>query len=235
MVGSGPNWEEFVGSQGQDHFLNLERRRDREVSVHTTQIGRSQSRGGSHVSHKENTRSMKLEIDYLRRRLRCDRRRSTSSGSDPSSDNERDDSYRPRSRTPSSESFLCDEDHLDKRRNKSLSRKGLGSDAMSRVLNQISKSPFTRRIEGGKLPRRFTWPTFTMYNDRTDLVEHVSHFNQRMIVHSKCEALMCKVFLSSLGPVAMRWFDGLREGFINSFKGLTWAFESRFVTCSRVP
>ena len=33
MVGSGPNREESIGSQRQDHFLNLERRRDREVSV----------------------------------------------------------------------------------------------------------------------------------------------------------------------------------------------------------
>jgi len=33
----------------------------------------------------------------------------------------------------------------------------------------------------------------------------------------------------------MRWFDGLKEGSINSFKELTRAFEARFVTCSRVP
>ena len=46
---------------------------------------------------------------------------------------------------------------------------------------------------------------------------------------------MCKVFLSSLGPVAMRWFDGLRANSINSFKELTQAFGSHFVTCSRVP
>ena len=46
---------------------------------------------------------------------------------------------------------------------------------------------------------------------------------------------MCKVFLSSLGPVAMRWFDGLKEGFISSFKELTRAFGAYFVTCSRVP
>ena len=92
---------------------------------------------------------------------------------------------------------------------------------MSRALNQISKSPFTRKIEGGRLPRRFTQPTFTMYNGRTDPVEHVSHFNQRMVVHSKNEALMCKVFPSSLGPVAMRWFDGLRVSSIDSFKELT--------------
>ena len=110
----------------------------------------------------------------------------------------------------------------------------LGNDAMSKALNQISRSPFTRKIEGGKLPQRFNQPTFTMYNGRTDLVEHVSHFNQRMIVHSKNVALMCKVFPSSLGPVAMRWFDGLGAGSIDSFKELTQAFRSCFIMCSRV-
>ena len=65
-----------------------------------------------------------------------------------------------------------------------------------------------------------------MYNGRTGLVEHVSHFNQRMAVHLKNEALMCKVFSSSLGLVAMRWFDGLEEGLISSFQELTKAFRS---------
>ena len=130
---------------------------------------------------------------------------------------------------------MCDEERHGRQRGKNPSRKGLGNDAMSRALNHIFKSPITRRIEGGKFPRRFTQPTFTMYNGRTVPVEHVSHFNQRMAVQSKNETLMCKVFPSSLGLVAMRWFDGLREGSINSFKELTRAFSSWFVTCSRVP
>ena len=46
---------------------------------------------------------------------------------------------------------------------------------------------------------------------------------------------MCKIFPSSLGPVAMRWFDGLRANSVDSFKELTQAFGSRFITCSRVP
>ena len=46
---------------------------------------------------------------------------------------------------------------------------------------------------------------------------------------------MCKVFPSSLGPMTMRWFDGPRAGSINSFKELTQAFGSRFITCSKVP
>ena len=106
---------------------------------------------------------------------------------------------------------------------------------MSKALNQISKPPFTRWIKGGRLSRRFTQPIFTMYNGRTDPMEHVSHFNQRMAEHSKNEALICKVFPSSLGPIAMRWFDGLRAGSIDSFKELTQAFGSHFITCSRVP
>ncbi|XP_075633602.1 uncharacterized protein LOC142606086 [Castanea sativa] len=71
--------------------------------------------------------------------------------------------------------------------------------------------------------------------DDTNPVEHVSHFNQRMAVHSRNEALICKMFPSSLGPVAMRWFNGLGAGSIDSFKGLTQAFGSCFITCSRVP
>ena len=74
-----------------------------------------------------------------------------------------------------------------------------------------------------------------MYNGRTDPVEHVSHFNQRMAVYSKNKTLMCKIFLSSLGPVAMRWFDSLKVGSIDSFKELTQAFGSRFIMCSKVP
>ena len=74
-----------------------------------------------------------------------------------------------------------------------------------------------------------------MYNGRMDPVEHVSQFKQKMAVHSQDEALLCRVFPSNLGPMPMRWFDGLRTNSINSFKKLTQLFYSRFITCSRVP
>ena len=66
-------------------------------------------------------------------------------------------------------------------------------------------------------------------------MEHVSHFNQRMVVHSKDEVLKCKIFPSSLSLVAMRWFNGLRANSIDSFKKLTRAFGARFITWNRVP
>ena len=120
-------------------------------------------------------------------------------------------------------------------RRRSPSGRGVGTNVMKKALSQISKSVFTRGIEKAKLPRRFHQPTFAMYNGRMDPVEHVSQFKQKMAVHSQDEALLCRVFPSSLGPMPMRWFDGLRTNSINSFKKLTQSFCSRFITCSRVP
>ena len=44
---------------------------------------------------------------------------------------------------------------------------------------------------------------------------------------------MCKVFPSSLGPAAMRWFNGLKADSVDSYRQLTQAFGSHFVTKSR--
>ena len=154
MVGSRPNREESVESQRHDHFVNLERRRDREVSMHTTHTSRSQSWTGSHVSHGENTRNLHPEIDHLRRKLRRKQRRESPSNSRSSSNG--DSNYRPRSRTPPSESFSYNEEHRYKRRSRSLTYRGLGNDAISKALHQISKSLFTWKIERVKLPWQFT-------------------------------------------------------------------------------
>lgn len=55
-----------------------------------------------------------------------------------------------------------------------------------------------------------------------------------MTIHSRNEALMYKVFPSSLRLVAIRWFDRLEEGSISFYKELTKAFGARFVTYNRV-
>ena len=162
---------------------------------------------------------MQREIDELKKKFRHARRRRSSPKSESSSKETDDATYRRRSRTPPSETFSGDKEYSShKRKNKSPTQKGLGNKAMNEALNQVAKSPFTRRIKSANLPRRFHQPTFSLYNGWTDPVEHVSYFNQKMVVHSKDEALMCKIFPSSLGPMAMRWFNGLKANSIDSFK-----------------
>ena len=247
MVGSSPHragshQPEPARSQQQGNFPNPKRDRNeengrfREESVNTTQTGRSHSRVDSHVSPRQNDeQAMPREINDLKRKLRHAQRRRSHPNPDFPSDDESDDDYRQRSRTPPSETFSHEEEHHQRRKRKSPSPRGLGHDAMNRALDQLSKSPFTHRIEGATLPRRFQQPAFPLYSSNTDRVEHVSQFNQRMAIHSKNEALMCKVFPSNLGPVAMRWFNGLKENSVDSYRQLTQAFGSRFVTNSRAP
>ena len=85
------------------------------------------------------------------------------------------------------------------------------------------------------MPSRFTRPSFISYEGKTDLVEHVSHYIQMMFLHNQNDALMCKVFPSSLRSTALGWFNGLRKGSIHSFGELIQEFGVRFMTCSWVP
>ncbi|XP_030941981.1 uncharacterized protein LOC115967005 [Quercus lobata] len=135
--------------------------------------------------------------------------------------------------TNSSEDYHKKRQH--RKQHKPISQGDRGRDTISKALSQISKSPSTRQIERVELPKRFAQPSFTIYNGRTNPKEHVSHFNLKMTIYTKNEALMCKVFPFSLGSMAMRWFDGLHERSIDSYEELTRAFNARFVTCNRVP
>lgn len=94
---------------------------------------------------------------------------------------------------------------------------------------------FKKGRERMEMSRWFTYPPFTIYDRRTDLVEHASHYIQMMLLYSQNDDLMYKVFPSSLELMTMRWFTGLRKGSIRNFGELMQAFEAWFITCSKIP
>ena len=108
-------------------------------------------------------------------------------------------------------------------------------DAMSHALRKAAQSPFSDDIERAKMASRFTRPPFNCYGEKTNPIKHVSHYIQMMSLYTHNHTLMCKVFPSSLGPTALRWFNGLQKGSICSFSELIQEFGVRFVICSRVP
>ena len=144
---------ESGGSQHNTSVVNPQQMGDHEGSMHTTHTSKSQSRGKSHVSHAKNERDMQREIDELKKELRRAQRRRSSLDSELSSEETDDATYRRRSRTPPSKTFSCDEEYRCKRKNKSPTHKGLGNNAINKALSQVTKSPFTRNIEGASLPR----------------------------------------------------------------------------------
>ena len=105
---------------------------------------RSHSRTGSHVSHEQEMRNLRLEINHLCKKLRrreCDRRNSTLPLSEVSEE-KRDQSYQWKSMTPPSESFSVSShsDKLEKHRKKRgeiSSPRNMWNDAMSKALHQI--------------------------------------------------------------------------------------------------
>jgi hypothetical protein len=102
-------------------------------------------------------------------------------------------------------------------------------------LRQISHSPFSSRIERAKLLARIAPLNMVTYNGKTDPVAHLSHYRRSMALHNGNDILMCRIFPSSLGDVALRWFDRLEHGSIHSWTELSEAFTTRFITNTRKP
>ena len=214
MAGSGPHQTSphqaesaNIHQQGEFHHLKHKDHMEnqQEGSLQTFHTGGGGYRRRSHLVHEQaDEKDLQREIDDLKRKFHRAQRRQTPSSSDVSFNDDGDTSYKKRSETPPSESFSYEEEYSRKRKRRNLSGRGVDTNVMKKALSQISKSPFTQGIEKAKLPRRFHQPTFTIYNGRTDPVEHVSQFKQKMAIHSQEEALLSKVFPSSLGPMPMR-------------------------------
>jgi hypothetical protein len=81
----------------------------------------------------------------------------------------------------------------------------------------------------------FSPPNYVMYDSRANPIGHISHFRQSMALHLGNDALMCRMFPSSLGPMSFRWFNCLQHSLIHSWNELVEAFVSRFITNSRKP
>uniref|UniRef100_A0A2N9J8N6 Uncharacterized protein n=1 Tax=Fagus sylvatica TaxID=28930 RepID=A0A2N9J8N6_FAGSY len=107
--------------------------------------------------------------------------------------------------------------------------------AVWKALDLVSSSPFSEEIEHAKLPEKFTAPRFEVYNGRTDPVAHIGHYHQRMALCHHNDPLMCRLFPSSLGEFALRWFNQIDRGTIGSWSQMAEAFVGRFITNSQRP
>ena len=72
-----------------------------------------------------------------------------------------------------------------------------------KVLDLVSSSLFSEEIERAELPEKFTAPRFEVYDGWTNPVAHIGHYQQRMALCCYNDLLMCRLFPSSLGEVAL--------------------------------
>ncbi|XP_057461870.1 uncharacterized protein LOC130752096 [Actinidia eriantha] len=104
-----------------------------------------------------------------------------------------------------------------------------------RGINPEFRTPFSREIEGLDPPEKFVPPRFTLYDGKSDPRSHVSHVRQIIALWNHMDALMCRVFPSSLGDLGLKWFDRLPPGSIEKFYQLTESFIARFVINTKAP
>ena len=145
MAGLGPHQTsshhvESANIRQQDELHNLEHEKDlnnyQEGSLQTLHTGGSGYRRKGHAVHEQGgEKAMQREIDDLKRQLRRAQWKQSPPSSDIFSNDEEDTIYRQRSRTPPSKSFSCEEEHPYKRKRRSSSRRGVGTDVMKKALN----------------------------------------------------------------------------------------------------
>ena len=88
-------------------------------------------------------------------------------------------------------------------------RNGVTDDAFRRDMTNISMSPFMNEIERTDPPRGFIMPHFTPYKGDEDSDRHLKHYHNFMILYRNNDALMCKIFATTLQGGAQDWFHTL--------------------------
>ncbi|XP_038716504.1 uncharacterized protein LOC120009853 [Tripterygium wilfordii] len=100
---------------------------------------------------------------------------------------------------------------------------------------KMTSTPFVLALRLEDPPNKCPPPTFAIYDGKTDLVAHISAYTHKMVLWAGQDGLMFKMFLSSLGTTAMKWFHQLPEHSVSSWRELARIFVARFIANSRDP
>ena len=93
------------------------------------------------------------------------------------------------------------------------------------------RSHFIPAILNQKASSHFSLPKFHMYNGLQDPFNHLLHNQQIITLRMGNDALLCKVFPSSLASLALSWFHSLALTSMTFFHRLREKFVSQYM-CS---
>ncbi|KAM2323235.1 hypothetical protein ACFXTH_019813 [Malus domestica] len=91
-------------------------------------------------------------------------------------------------------------------------------------MTNMSRSPFMDEIEQAEPPLKFSMPHFTSFKEDEDLERHLKHYRSTMVLYRNNDALMCKIFATTLQSETQDWFHTLPSRSIQSFDGLSLVF-----------
>ncbi|XP_043811986.1 uncharacterized protein LOC122723547, partial [Manihot esculenta] len=92
-----------------------------------------------------------------------------------------------------------------------------------------TSSSFSKWVQQEIVPKKFMMPPMAAYDGAGNPREHVLNYKTFMELQTLSDALMCKVFPTTLTGLARAWFNSLEAGSIRSFGDLASAFINRFI------
>ncbi|XP_020224143.1 uncharacterized protein LOC109806174 [Cajanus cajan] len=92
------------------------------------------------------------------------------------------------------------------------------------------RTPFTPDIAGARLPDNWKNLTLEKYDGTADPEEHLDAFVTQVSLYTEDDAIMCKVFPTSLRGPTLNWFTRLPPGSVDSLTALSSWFVIQFAT-----
>ncbi|XP_021629659.1 uncharacterized protein LOC110627617 [Manihot esculenta] len=93
----------------------------------------------------------------------------------------------------------------------------------------LTSSAFMKWIQQETISKKFIMPTLAAYDGTRNPREHVLDYKTFMELHTHPNALMCKVFPTTLTGPAQAWFNSLESGSVRNFVDLANMFINSFI------
>jgi len=98
------------------------------------------------------------------------------------------------------------------------------------TMDSTRQHPFTNTIIEVPLPDKWKGFNRDWYDWSTDPDEHIDAYTTHMSLYTSDDAVLCRVFPTSMKGAALNWFSKLPPNFIDSFATLVVKFETQFAT-----
>ena len=89
------------------------------------------------------------------------------------------------------------------------------------IATDASNSPFSEDILEYEFLKKLVIMIFYCYFGQSDLVQHLRKYQDKMMIYSRNNSILCRIFPSSLKGVDSDWFYSFPPHSIHGFRDLT--------------